>query len=349
MPDAPETGDAEPVDPLDVRRAGSTRRAPATGEGVTAIESQLRAMRSDAEQHIAHARAEFDQANERIKQRTGRDLIVATLIGVAIGAIVIASLIFVKWAFVLFAAAAMVLGVVEFSRALQVAGRRVDVVPQLVMGFVLLLSGFFLGAWVHWIAVVVAVVVVIVWRLVAQMFAADGRARIDVVGDVLVAGFVQLYVPFLTSVAMILLAQPRGEWWVLAFLILAVAADTGAYISGLTFGRGGRHPMAPRISPKKTWEGFAGACVAALVAGALLAVFMLQVPWWAGLIFGAVVLATATVGDLGESMVKRDLGIKDMSSWLPGHGGVLDRLDSILPSATAALVMFYLLAPLGVS
>ncbi|WP_298872355.1 phosphatidate cytidylyltransferase [uncultured Microbacterium sp.] len=348
MPDAPEIGDAEPVDPPDLGRVDSARR-PTTGEGVTAIESQLRAMRSDAEQHIAHARAEFDQANERLKQRTGRDLIVATLIGVAIGAIVIASLIFVKWAFVLFAAAAMVLGVVEFSRALQVAGRRVDVVPQLVMGFVLLLSGFFLGAWVHWIAVLAAVVVVVVWRLVAQLFAGDGRARIDVIGDVLVAGFVQLYVPFLTSVAMILLAQPRGEWWVLAFIILAVAADTGAYISGLTFGRGGRHPMAPRISPKKTWEGFAGACVAALVAGALLAVFMLQVPWWAGLIFGAVVLATATVGDLGESMVKRDLGIKDMSSWLPGHGGVLDRLDSILPSATAALVMFYLLAPLGVS
>lgn len=350
MPDAPEIGDSEPVDPsVSPRRADSARRSPTTGEGVTAIESQLRAMRSDADQRIAHARAEFDQANERIKQRTGRDLIVATLIGVGIGVIVIASLIFVKWLFVLFAAAAMVLGVLEFSRALQVAGRRVDVVPQLVMGFLLLLSGFFLGPWVHWIATLVAVVVVIVWRLTAQMFAADGRAHIEVIGDVLVASFVQLYVPFLTSVAMILLAQPRGEWWVLAFLILAVAADTGAYVSGLTFGRGGRHPMAPRISPKKTWEGFAGACVAALVAGALLAAFMLQVPWWAGLVFGAVVLATATVGDLGESMLKRDLGIKDMSSWLPGHGGVLDRLDSILPSATAALVMFYLLSPLGVS
>ena len=107
--------------------------------------------------------------------------------------------------------------------------------------------------------------------------------------------------------------------------------------------------MAPRISPKKTWEGFAGAFVAALVAGVLLAVLMLQVPWWAGLVFGAVVLATATVGDLGESMLKRDLGIKDMSSWLPGHGGVLDRLDSILPSATAALALFYLLSPLGAS
>jgi phosphatidate cytidylyltransferase len=349
MPDAPDIGDSAPVDPPTPRRDDSARRSPITGEGVTAIESQLRAMRTDAEQHLAHARAEFDQANERIKQRTGRDLIVATLIGVAIGVIVIASLIFVKWAFVLFAAGAMVLGVLEFSRALQNAGRRVDVVPQLVMGFVLLLSGFFLGAWVHWIAVLVAVVVVIVWRLVAQLFAADGRAPIDVIGDVLVAGFVQVYVPFLTSVAMILLAQPRGEWWVLAFLILAVAADTGAYVSGLTFGRGGRHPMAPRISPKKTWEGFAGACVAAVVAGALLAAFMLQVPWWAGMILGAAVLATATVGDLGESMIKRDLGIKDMSSWLPGHGGVLDRLDSILPSATAALVMYYLLSPLGVS
>nr|WP_154922147.1 phosphatidate cytidylyltransferase [Microbacterium testaceum] len=349
MPDAPEAGEGQPVDPPGSRRDAAARRSPMTGEGVMAIESQLRAMRTDAEQHIAHARAEFGQANERLKQRTGRDLIVATIIGVGIGAVLIASLVFVKWLFVFFAGAAMVLGVLEFSRALQVAGRRVDVVPQLLTGSLVLLSGFFLQPWVHWIAALSAVVVVVVWRVIAQMAASDGRARIDVIGDVLVAGFVQLYVPFLTSMAMVLLAQPRGEWWVLAFIILAVAADTGAYVSGLTFGRGGRHPMAPRISPKKTWEGFAGACVAALVAGALLAVFMLQIPWWAGLVFGAVVLATATVGDLGESMVKRDLGIKDMSSWLPGHGGVLDRLDSILPSATAALVTYYLLAPLGVS
>jgi phosphatidate cytidylyltransferase len=330
-------------------RIDGPRRPPATGEGVTAIESQLRSMRTDAEQHIAQARAEFDQANERIKQRTGRDLILATLIGVSIGAVVVASLIFFKWLFVLFAAAAVGLAIFEFSRALQAAGRRVDVVPQLGLGLLLLLSGFLAGLWVHWVAAIASVVVVIVWRLVAQMFARDGRRRADVLGDVLVAGFLQLYLPFLGSFATILLSEDRGEWWVLAFLIVAVVSDTGAYVSGLTFGRGGRHPMAPRISPKKTWEGFAGACVAALVAGVLLAAFMLHVPWWAGLIFGGVVLATATVGDLGESMLKRDLGIKDMSSWLPGHGGVLDRLDSILPSAIAALAMFYLLAPLGVS
>jgi phosphatidate cytidylyltransferase len=105
--------------------------------------------------------------------------------------------------------------------------------------------------------------------------------------------------------------------------------------------------MAPRISPKKTWEGFAGAAAAALVAGLLLGLFMLHIPWWAGLLFGIVILLTATAGDLGESMIKRDLGIKDMSSWLPGHGGVLDRLDSILLSIVAALAMYYLLAPLA--
>ncbi|WP_448065263.1 hypothetical protein, partial [Escherichia coli] len=95
----------------------AARRAPATGETAAAIESQLRAMRTDAEHHIAQARAEFDQANERIKQRTGRDLILAILIGVAIGVVVVASLIFVKWLFAFFALGAMVLGVLEFSRA----------------------------------------------------------------------------------------------------------------------------------------------------------------------------------------------------------------------------------------
>ena len=176
------------------------------------------------------------------------------------------------------------------------------------------------------------------------MFAKDGRIYGAVLGDVLIAGLIQLYVPFLTSLCLILLRQDGGEWWVLAFVIIAVASDTGAYATGLSFGK---HPMAPRISPKKTWEGFAGAAAAASIAGVLLALFMLGLPWWTGLILGVVILGTATAGDLGESMIKRDLGIKDMSSWLPGHGGVLDRLDSILPSATAALALYYLLQPLA--
>jgi phosphatidate cytidylyltransferase len=144
----------------------------------------------------------------------------------------------------------------------------------------------------------------------------------------------------------VLLGQEGGEWWVLAFIIVAVAVDTGAYAAGLSFGK---HPMAPRISPKKTWEGFAGAVLASAVAGVLLSLFMLGLDWWMGLVFGLVILGTATAGDLGESMIKRDLGIKDMSSWLPGHGGVLDRLDSILLSTVPALALFYLLSPLAAS
>jgi len=349
MSDANGPGDDVPDAPLTRREAANTRRAQSAADAGAGFQTHMRAARSDFENQVAHARAEFDQANARIKQRTGRDLIVATMIGLAIGAVVIASLIFVKWIFLVFAVAAVSLGLFEFARALQGAGRRVDIVPQLVVGALLLVSGYFSALWLHWVATLAAVAVVIVWRLVAQMFARDGRTYGAVLSDILVAAFIQLYMPFLGSLAMVLLAQPRGEWWVMAFLIVTVVADTGAYVSGLTFGRGGRHPMAPRISPNKTWEGFAGATVVALAAGVVLALFMLGVPWWTGLVFGAVILGTATAGDLGESMIKRDLGIKDMSSWLPGHGGVLDRLDSILPSATAALALFYLLTPLAVS
>ncbi|WP_338037222.1 phosphatidate cytidylyltransferase [Microbacterium caowuchunii] len=295
---------------------------------------------------VAHARAEFEEANARIKQRTGRDLILAIVIGVAIGAIVLASLIFAKWPFAIVGGAVALLGVFEFVRALQGAGRRVDLIPQLIAGLLLVLSAVFLDPWLHWVSLFAAVALVIVCRLIGQMTARDGRVYASVLDDVLASGFIPVYVPFLASLALILLRQENGEWWVLSFLIVAIAADTGAYVTGLTLGK---HPMAPRISPKKTWEGFAGAAVASVIAGILLAWLLLDLPWWTGIIFGLVVLGTATAGDLGESMVKRDLGIKDMSSWLPGHGGVLDRLDSILPSAVAGLALYFLLAPLVLS
>ncbi len=333
-----------PPPPLTRREAAGTRRGAAAPDLNADFQAHVRAARSEFENQVAQKRAEFEEANERIKQRTGRDLIVATLIGLAIGAVLIASLIFLKWLFVLFALGAAILGIFEFSRALIGSGRKVDLVPQLVVGSVLVLSGFFLGLWLHWVVVFVAIALVIVWRLIAQMFARDGRTYGAVLGDVLIAGFIQLYVPFLTSLCLILLRQDGGEWWVLAFIIIAVASDTGAYAAGLSFGK---HPMAPKISPKKTWEGFAGAVLAALIAGVLLSLFMLGLPWWPGLILGAIVVGTATAGDLGESMIKRDLGIKDMSSWLPGHGGVLDRLDSILPSVVAALALYYLFSPLA--
>jgi phosphatidate cytidylyltransferase len=333
-----------PEVPSTRRDAAEARRAPA--EPSPALQAQLRAARSEFESQVAHARAEFEEANERIKARTGRDLIVATLIGLAAGAVLLGSLLFFKWLFLVFALAAVGMGVFEFSRALIASGRRIDLVPQLISAAVIIVSAYFLDLWLHWVVVFVAIAFVVVWRLVAQMASRDGRTYGAVLGDVLITGFIQLYVPFLASLCIVLLVQDGGEWWVLAFIAVAVASDTGAYAAGVAFGR---HPMAPRISPKKTWEGFGGAVLAAVVAGVLLALFMLGLDWWMGAVFGLVILGTATAGDLGESMIKRDLGIKDMSSWLPGHGGVLDRLDSILPSTAAALALFYLFTPLVAS
>ncbi len=330
-------GSEAPLTRAEARRSGET---PADA---SSFHAQVRAARSEFESQIERARVEFEEANERLNARTGRNLIVAILIGLAIGAAVLGSLLFWKWAFVPFAVAICVLGVFEFTRALQAGGRRIDLVAQLSAAAVILAAAF-AGYLTHWLVTFAAVIVVLVWRLVAQMASRDGRLYGDVVADVLAGGLVLLYVTFHASLALVLLRQDHGELWILAVLVLAVSVDTGAYASGVAFGR---HPMAPRISPNKTWEGFAGAVAASLLAGGLLGAFLLQIPIWAGFILGVAVLVSATIGDLGESLIKRDLGIKDMSSFLPGHGGVLDRLDSILPSMVPGLALYFLLSPLS--
>ncbi|WP_194419722.1 phosphatidate cytidylyltransferase [Microbacterium abyssi] len=345
-------GDADEGQPLTRREAREAAtpdgEAPARHEPVAAADpaavmrEQLRQARGEFETHVHQAREHLDQANERIKARTGRDLILAILVGLAFGAVLLGSLLFIKELFIPIALAIAILGIFELTRALRSAGRRIDIVPQVAAGVLLVVAGYFAPAWLSWVTLLFAVAFVIVWRLVAQMAAKDGRTYGDVLTDAVVGGFVQIYVPFLTSVALLLLRQDGGQWWVLGFVAVAVASDTGAYAAGLAFGK---HPMAPRISPKKTWEGFAGAVVAAIAAGVLLALFLLQMPWWAGVLFGIAILLSATLGDLGESMIKRDIGIKDMSSWLPGHGGLLDRLDSILPSTIPALSLYFLLSP----
>lgn len=340
----PDAGDAGAPDAPPQTRAEARRAiADADADAGSSFQAHVRAARSEFEQQIDRAKADFEQVNDRINARTGRNLLLATLIGLAIGAVVLGSLLFVKSLFLIFAIPVCLLGVFEFSRALQTAGRRIDVVPQLVVGAIIVLSGFFLGHWTHWVITFACVAALIVWRLLAQMTAHDGRRYGDVLTDVLVTGFVAVYVSFLASLTLVLLRQEQGEYWLLGMIVAVVAADTGAYASGLAFGK---HPMAPRISPKKTWEGFAGGAVATIAIAGGYGLLVLHVPIWVGIVFGVVILGCATVGDLGESMIKRDLGIKDMSSWLPGHGGVLDRLDSILPSAAAALALYFLFYPM---
>ena len=128
----------------------------------------------------------------------------------------------------------------------------------------------------------------------------------------------------------------------LCTLFAVVLSDTGGYASGVFLGK---HKMAPSISPGKTWEGFAGSISAAAIGSGLLLYFLLDIPAYWGLLFGAVISVVAVIGDLAESMLKRDLGVKDMSNLLPGHGGVMDRLDSLLPCAAVAYLVLSALAP----
>src|SRR6478735_3183097 len=200
----PPRGD-EPASPQTRREAGDARRAAESHDTGPALQSHLRAARSELESQVAQARADFEEANERIKERTGRDLLLAILIALAIGAALLGSLLFVKWLFLVFALGAAVLSIFEFSRALAASGRRVDVVPQLVAGALVVGTAYFVTSWLQWVILFVALAFVVVWRLVAQMASHDGRTYGAVLGDVLIASFVQLYVAFLGSQCVVLL------------------------------------------------------------------------------------------------------------------------------------------------
>ncbi len=143
----------------------------------------------------------------------------------------------------------------------------------------------------------------------------------------------------------LLLGEDDGAKGVITFIVVTTASDIGGYAAGVLFGK---HPMAPVISPKKSWEGFAGSAVSCVVAGYLLVVYLLDGDWWVGVVLGLIAVVMATLGDLCESVMKRDLGIKDMSQVIPGHGGLMDRLDSLLATiAPIWLLLHYLVFKLG--
>lgn len=305
------------------------------------IEARAHVLEEDFKTQVAATRAQIDAANEQIVKRTGRNLPAAIAIGVGLGALLIVSLFVNKAFFMVFGGALVGFTSFELASALRFSGRHVSRIPTVIAALATVPAAFFLGDQGKWLATLGGIAFVVLWQLAQQLRPSQRRGIRAFWGDAGAATMVQIYVPFLGSFAVLLTAQPGGQWWTMAFLVLVVLVDVGAYASGLLFGK---HPMAPRISPKKTWEGFAGAVLVALVGGVLLAVFMLHEPWWFGLVFAAVLLFTATIGDLIESLIKRDLGVKDSSSWLPGHGGFLDRLDSILPSAAAAYILYLIFA-----
>ncbi|MFF4807415.1 phosphatidate cytidylyltransferase [Micromonospora chersina] len=269
--------------------------------------------------------------------RAGRNLPAAIGVGLALGAAIVVPLFFYLPAFLAVIAAAVAIGSWEMARAVRRSGAHPPLVPLVAGGVITIGLAWFAGPDALCLGLLVTVLGTMIWRL------GDGPGNYQ--RDLTAATLIAVYVPFLGGFAAMLAAAPDdGHLRVLVTLVAVVLSDTGGYAAGVAFGK---HPMAPTISPKKSWEGFAGSVTAAAAGSALLLWLLLDVaPWW-GALFGMAISVAAVLGDLAESMIKRDLGVKDMSNLLPGHGGLMDRLDSILFAVPTAYLLLAVFVPMA--
>jgi phosphatidate cytidylyltransferase len=257
--------------------------------------------------------------------KTGRNLPAAIGVGAVLGGLVLLTLLTVKTTFLLYMGAALAIALHELDSALRTREIHIPLIPVALGGVTMVVCAYWAAGGAVTAALALTVVAVLAWRLFGGT---DGYVR-----DVSAGIFAVAYLPLLGATAAAMLAAPDGGKRVLTLIILAICSDIGGYAAGITLGRSGAHKLAPVISPKKTWEGLAGSALTCIVAGAILLPSLLHGHWWQGVILGAAAVAAAVLGDLAASMIKRDLGIKDFGRLLPGHGGVLDRIDSLLACA----------------
>jgi phosphatidate cytidylyltransferase len=267
--------------------------------------------------------------------RAGRNVPVSLAVGATLLALIFLPLFLAKQFFVVVLVAAAGIGVWEMVRAIrQGSEARPPMLPLLGGAAVIMGLAWFADVNGLMIGLLVALLAMMVWRM------GDGPAGYT--RDMGAGTLILVYVPFLLGFAALLARVDDGQWRILVTLAAVVLSDTGGYVAGVLLGK---HPMAPTISPKKSWEGFAGSVAATAVGSAFLLWLLLDVSLWKGACFGVAVSIAAVLGDLAESLLKRDLGIKDMSNLLPGHGGLMDRLDSIVFAAPMAYLLLSVLAP----
>ncbi len=274
--------------------------------------------------------------HRKAPSRAGRNLPAAVAVGVTMAALALGSLFFEKRLFLVLAAAAIGVAVWELSGALRTAGISLPT-PPLYAGMLAMLAGAFaLGPGGLALTTGLTVVAVLVWQALrpGEEHRRDAAAGVFTIVYLLLAG----------GFAALMVRPEDGPFRILAWLLVVVGSDIGGYAVGVLVGR---HPMAPSVSPKKSWEGFGGSVTACVLLGVAVAVWALDAPWWAGAVLGISVVVAATLGDLTESLLKRDIGVKDMGTLLPGHGGLMDRLDSIALSAPVAWVVLLLLVPVS--
>ncbi|UAL32019.1 phosphatidate cytidylyltransferase [Nocardioides rotundus] len=280
---------------------------------------------------------------QRDHGRAGRNLPAAVASAVVLLVAVALSLLFWKTAFMGIIVLALVVAVWELRQGLLKGGIDLPEQPLMIGGTVMVVTAYFWGAPVLVTATAVTALVIMLWLLRRGV---EGYVR-----NATASVFTLIYVPFLGSFVALMLAEggatpgigfriDDGVKGIATFILVTIASDIGGYVAGVLFGK---HPMAPVISPKKSWEGFAGSAVFCVAAGVALVVWLLDGDWWVGVALGLVAVVMATLGDLCESVMKRDLGIKDMSQVIPGHGGLMDRLDSLLATiAPVWLLLHYL-------
>jgi phosphatidate cytidylyltransferase len=289
--------------------------------------------------------AEGNPAEPDRAARVGRDLSAAIGVGVGFGTYVVVCLLFFKPGFVLLVATATWFASRELHQALQKKGIEATLPPILAGCVVIALGPYAFATWAPdtltmtaalLACLALSVLAALIWRMPGGVagYVRDASASLLIIA----------YVPLLASFSLLMLVGAHGSARIVAYILVVTMSDTGGLIAGRMFGR---HPMAPTISPKKSWEGLVGSLVFGIAAGVGTAVFGLKVPFWIGIVLGVALVAVGTCGDLVESMIKRDIGIKDMSSFLPGHGGVMDRLDSLLFAAPVAWLIMYVWVPGG--
>ncbi len=268
--------------------------------------------------------------------RAGRNLWAAIAVGLVLGAAIVLALFTVRQVFIGIVAVAVAVSSWELAGALRGAGIRVSLPPVLLGGQAMVWLAWPFGRDGILVAFVITALLCLVWRFLKG---AAGYVR-----DVSASVFNVAYVAGFAAFGTLLVVPADGAARVSCLMLAVVASDVGGYVTGVL---GGRHLMAPSISPKKSWEGFAGSMVAGTATGALAVTLLLGGQLWQGMLFGAAIVLSATGGDLIESLIKRDLGVKDMGTVLPGHGGLMDRMDSLLPSAVVAWLLLSLLLPVS--
>lgn len=269
-------------------------------------------------------------------QDGGRSLSKSVFYGLVLGVAFLLSILIVKELFIVLVATAIGFGAWELSTALRQKDWYVPRVPAVIGSVLIMPATYYWGVQGQWGFTLATSVALMIWRLVHILW--EKRRSVeqtfsDTIRDLAAAAFLIVYLPLTLSFSILLLKHDSA--WVLCFVVPVALIDTFGYLVGRKLGK---HKLAPGVSPKKTWEGLLASIIAGVLSSVGLVVFVAHKPWWAGLILAAILILAAVFGDLAESLIKRDLGIKDMSALLPGHGGIMDRLDSLLPAALVTYV-----------